>query len=277
VDGYSQLVETLALHRRDPAMNVDGITRVLVEQGTRVFNGPAEFVVLTQLREADELLNDLTEYPHAYVLACVMDRQIKAEKAWLIPYRFAQKLGDFSFQRLARLNLDEIRELMTKPEPLHRYTEEMSKNFHAAVELLGRKYSGNAARIWADNPSSADVVYRFLEFRGVGPKIATMAANILARHFKIPFSDYFSIDISVDVHIKRVFARLGLIDPDDSVEAVIYRARALHPKFPGLFDLPAWEIGRNWCRSQTPLCGDCYMREVCPSALPIPNPAEGVN
>ena len=42
------------------------------------------------------------------------------------------------------------------------------------------------------------MVYRFLEFNGVGPKIASMAANILAREFKIPFADYFSIDISAE-------------------------------------------------------------------------------
>jgi len=98
--------------------------------------------------------------------------------------------------------------------------------------------------IWANRPASAEVIYRFLEFRGVGPKIATMAANGLARHLKIPFSDYFSIDVSADVHVRRVFARLGLTGRGDTIEAVIYRARVLHPEFPGLLDLPAWEIGR---------------------------------
>ncbi|MBI4455430.1 MAG: iron-sulfur cluster loop [Acidobacteria bacterium] len=246
-------------------MDRQAITSLLIEHGQLVFSGPLEFVPFTQIRKADELLNDLQAHPHAYVLACVMDRQIKAEKAWVIPFRFAQKLGTFAFSRLAELTLDEVRDLMTKPEPLHRFTEGMSKNFHAAVGLIKEKYNGNAAKIWEGKPSSADVVYRFLEFQGVGPKIATMAANILARHFKVPFKDYYSIDVSADVHVRRVFGRLGLTDPEDSIEAVIYRARALHPEFPGLFDYPAWEIGRNWCRLQSPLCGDCYMKEVCPS------------
>ncbi|RMF00953.1 MAG: iron-sulfur cluster loop, partial [Alphaproteobacteria bacterium] len=97
-------------------------------------------------------------------------------------------------------------------------------------------------------PSSAMVVYRFLEFSGVGPKIATMAANILARSFKIPMADYYSIDISADVHVKRVFERLGLVDADPSVDQVIYRARSLNPEFPGLLDYPCWDIGRKWCK-----------------------------
>lgn len=249
------------------SMDRHAITSLLIEHGQLVFSGPQEFVAFTQIREADELLNDLQGHPHAYVLACVMDRQIKAEKAWVIPFRFAQKLGTFAFSRLAALTLDEVRDLMTKPEPLHRYTEGMSKNFHAAVGLIEKKYNGDAAEIWEGEPSSADVVYRFLEFQGVGPKIATMAANILARHFKVRFKNHYSIDVSADVHVRRVFARLGLTDPEDSLEAVIYRARALHPEFPGLFDYPTWEIGRTWCRPQTPLCSDCYMKEVCPSRV----------
>ena len=36
-----------------------------------------------------------------------------------------------------------------------------------------------------------------------------MATNILARQFKIPMSDYYSVDISLDVHIQRVLKRLG--------------------------------------------------------------------
>ena len=49
-------------------------------------------------------------------------------------------------------------------------------------------------------------------------------------------------------------------------DAVIYRARALHPQFPGLMDFPAWEIGRAWCRPVNPECHLCYMQSLCPTA-----------
>ena len=239
------------------------IIKKLIEKGESIFKGPPEFVNFTGNKDGDKFLNDLKLHPHAFVLACVMDRQMNSERAWSIPYKFAEKIGGFEISTLAGLSLEDIRVHMTKPVPLHRFTEEMSKNFHAAVQLIVQRYAGNAANIWAQNPSSADVVYRFLEFRGVGLKIATMAANILARHFKIPFKDHYSIDISVDVHVKRVFERLGIIEPTDSVEAIIYRARALHPEFPGILDFPACEIGRTWCRPTAPDCVHCYMYSEC--------------
>src|SRR5262249_37716382 len=127
-------------------------------------------------------------------------------------------------------------------------------------------YGGDASRIWAGCPPSAEVVYRFLEFDGAGPKIASMAANILARQFKIPFADYYSIDISADVHVRRVFARLGLCPSGATIEQLVYKERALHPEFPGMMDLPSWEIGRKWCRPRRPDCGTCYMRDLCPTA-----------
>ncbi len=251
-------------------MTQNAIIELLLDRGKRLFDAQRGFKEFRHVREADELLNDLQRHSHAFVLACIMDRQIRAEKAWLIPYRFTQKLGSFNFSTLAGRTLDDVRRLMTEPKPLHRFVEKMSKNFHAAIAFISDKYCGNAAAIWAGNPSSAEVTYRFLEFRGAGPKIATMAANTLARHFKIPFSDYYSIDVSVDVHVRRVFARLGLISPDNSVEAIVYRARALHPEFPGLLDFPAWEIGRNWCKPQALLCGQCYMKDLCPTARGVP-------
>lgn len=242
------------------------IAAVLIQHGEEIFNAKPREVQFTHSPAADALLNDLEHHPHAFVLASIMDRQIKAERAWLIPYLLSQKLGDFSFKRLAFLSIGKIQRLLTKPEPLHRFPKEMSRNFHAAVALIGEVYAGDASLIWRDRPPSAEVVLRFLQFRGVGPKIATMATNILAREFKIPLADYYSVDVSADIHVRRVFQRLGLVRESATVEDIVYSARALHPSFPGLLDLPAWQIGRTWCRPKAPRCPECYMREHCPTA-----------
>ncbi len=238
----------------------------MIERGSTLFHGPKKTIEFTKEPAADTLLNDLPNHPHAFVLACVMDRQVKAERAWLIPYRISEKIGGFSMRKLNTLSQADVKRLMEQPEPLHRFVDMMANHFHAAVQRIQDEYEGDASRIWSRKPSSADVVYRFLEFDGVGPKIATMSANILARDFKIPLADYFSIDIWADVHIRRVFARLGLCPEEASVEQVIYKARALHPQFPGMMDLPCWEIGRNWCKSRAPVCAACYKADLCPTA-----------
>jgi endonuclease-3 len=238
----------------------------LVEKGKALFNAPKQLIHFTRVPEADALLNDLSVHPHAFVLACVMDRQVKAEKAWLIPYRICEKLQGFSMQVLSMLSREEVNNLMTQPEPLHWLVNQMSSFFYSAVQRIENQYAGDASRIWTGKPSSAEVVYCFLEFDGVGPKIGTMAANILARDFKIPLADYFSIDIYADVHVRRVFSRLGLCHTDATAEQVIYKAKAIYPEFPGIMDLPCWEIGRNWCKSRGPECSGCYMRDVCPTA-----------
>ncbi len=250
-------------------MSVNPVGSLLLDRGRALFAAWDSFVEFTGKRQADKLLNDLTDHPHAFVLACVMDRQDKAERAWLIPYLISKKIGDFRLDTLRRLFLEEIGDLMSKPEPLHRFPQVMSANFHAAVRYIWKVYAGDAAAIWRGKPSSAEVVYRFLQFRGVGPKIASMATNILARDFKVPLADYYSVDVSADTHVRRVFARLGLTREDATTEEVIYRARALSPEFPGLLDLPTWDIGRRWCKQSRPECGRCYMRPVCPTARTV--------
>ena len=249
-------------------MNIENygkIQEMLIKKGKDAFEKNNPKLETFSSPEADVLINDIEKTPHAFVIACVMDRQIKAEKAWNVPLKLSQRLGTFRFEDLRTLKVEDVLHAMTLPTPIHRFLKEMSRNFCEAVKRIDEKYSGDASKIWADEPTSAEVVYRFLQFRGVGPKIGTMAANILARHFKVPFADYFSIDISVDVHVKRVFARLGLTDKDDSNEGVIYRARSLNPGFPGLLDFPTWEIGKNWCHETKPECGNCYMKDLCRS------------
>ena len=45
---------------------------------------------------ANEMLNPFGEFPHAFVLACIMDRQISAENAWQIPYWIKERIHGFN-------------------------------------------------------------------------------------------------------------------------------------------------------------------------------------
>jgi endonuclease III len=247
-------------------MSESPVAKILVARGLRLFRARRKVVAFTGDPSADALLNDIERYPHLFVLGCVMDRQINSERAWLIPIRIAEQIGSPSFRAFSELPLSKVRRLMVRPEPLHRFHQKMSGYFHQAVQHITATYKGDASGIWNDGPSSAEIVWRFLAFPGVGPKIATMATNILARHFKVHLADHYSVDISVDIHVRRVFERLKLIDRGATQDQIVYRARALHPRFPGLLDFPVWEIGRNWCRPLHPKCPDCPLAGACSHA-----------
>jgi endonuclease III len=211
---------------------------------------------------ANKLLCDIENNPHVFVLACLMDRQIKSEKAWMIPQKIFDIVGTHDFFKLKNIKQEEIAKIFLENK-IHRFNNDMAKIFYEGIKTIEKKHYCDASNIWKDKPSSALVVYRFLDFNGCGIKIATMASNILARQFKINFSDYYSIDISPDIHIKRVLSRMGLVSDNPSSEMVIYKARELYPKFPGVIDFSCWEIGRKYCHASKPDCRNCIVNFEC--------------
>ncbi|OFY32114.1 MAG: iron-sulfur cluster loop [Bacteroidetes bacterium GWF2_35_48] len=238
----------------------------LIEKGEELFNKPFVPIKFTKEPEVDEILNDIDNYPHQFLLACVMDRQIKAERAWKIPFVISKKINDFSFSGFLNLSEKDLLDLF-QTNSLHRFNETMAICFYRAIQKINHEYKKNASLIWSGNQRSATIVRRFLQFDGVGVKIATMATNILAREFKVPMQDKICIDISPDVQVKRVFTRLGLISKNASNEELIYCARELNPSYPGVFDLSTWEIGRQWCRPVNPNCNECFLVKVCKKIL----------
>lgn len=247
--------------------NQKEIVNILIKKGTDLLKNPHE-ESFSENDEANKIICDINKYPHAFVLACVMDRQIKAERAWEIPYKIAQEIGGFEFSKLSKVSLNDYKQIFNKKDTngkykFHRFPSKMAKFFYLAVNKLDDEYQGEASKIWNNNPKSGDVVIRFLEFEGVGVKIATMAANILARYFKIPMQDHFCIDVSPDRQVKRVFERIGLIRKNARIEELVYCAKKLYPEYPGVFDGNCWTIGRDWCKPRNPKCNECYLDKLC--------------
>jgi endonuclease III len=98
-----------------------------------------------------------------------------------------------------------------------------------------------------------------VELAGVGRKTANV---VLGNCFGIPA-------IMTDTHLNRVTQRLGLVDTDvpDKIEAAL---KEIIPdnkqvKFSHLIG----EHGRNVCKSRKPLCDECVINKLCPSAFKI--------
>ncbi|MFZ0181825.1 MAG: hypothetical protein WAL62_01620, partial [Methanoregula sp.] len=97
----------------------DDILRLLIERGIDLHKKPRELVTFTLNPDADTLLNSIEAYPHFFVLGCIMDRQIKAEREWLIPYKMSQRLGGGQFSEFSKLDLPETIRIFNE-ESLHR-------------------------------------------------------------------------------------------------------------------------------------------------------------
>ncbi len=221
------------------------IIELLIEEGRRRLSRPRQqYSFETGIPEAERLLNDLEHFPHLFVCACVMDRQIKAGRAWAIPYLIGKEIGGFEFHKFVEIKLSQFKGIFNRLKP-HRFNEKMAGYFYSAVQDIHVKYSDDTSQIWANKPKSALVIRRFLEFGGVGIKIANMATNILTRDFKVPMLDFSSIDIAPDVQVRKYFIENGLLRKEASNEELIYLAREIYPEYPGILDIMAWEMGRK--------------------------------
>ncbi|BCW97492.1 MAG: hypothetical protein KatS3mg024_0319 [Armatimonadota bacterium] len=109
----------------------------MVNEAQQKLKEPKQFIVFTGNHDADNLLNDLDNHPHAFVVACIMDRQIKTERAWTIPWELKDRPGSFEMDFLANLTQEDIAEAMGKPTPLHRFVETMAENlFHGIQRII---------------------------------------------------------------------------------------------------------------------------------------------
>ena len=104
---------------------------------------------------------------------------------------------------------------------------------------------------------------RLSAFPGIGRKKAAMAVEILRGTSTWTCAGVERGRVAYDVHVRRVFLRAGLADTD-TPEAIEAAAAAACPEAPGTLDLPAWLVGREWCRPSRPDCAALPARgRVC--------------
>lgn len=121
-----------------------------------------------------------------------------------------------------------------------------AKNLIACAKRLMSEYGGKVPDTMEDLTSLA----------GVGRKTANV---VLAFAFGQPA-------FPVDTHVGRVARRLGMAHSDNpnKVEAEL---KEIFPR-EEWSEAHHWMIwhGRRICKAQRPLCGECFLNDICPSA-----------
>jgi uncharacterized HhH-GPD family protein len=226
--------------------------------------------VFTKDSDADRLL---VEDPFAFLVGVIVDYQMPAERAWILPYRLKQRLLGWG-PRYVASHLSEVIAAFAESPKLHRFPNQTPRFVVAGAQRVLDDYAGDTSTIWSDSPTAAVLQERLRAFTGISQKKAAMAVELLERDLGITVTDLEGSDVAYDVHLRRVMLRTGLAHKDD-VRHMVEVARALHPARPGELDFPMWDIGRAWCHKTGPTCDECVLARVCPQDIAAGNLVRG--
>ena len=199
----------------------------------------------------------------AMLLGLVLQRGMPAERVWRIPLHLYRHLGHLDPLRLAEMPEAEVETALRRLPARPRYPGQSATTVVALGRLVRDQFEGDGTRVWKGR-RMADVLATLQSLPGVGPGIAHMAVQELMDEvgYAPAIDELPALDVKADVHVVRVFYRLGISDAETR-DAALHAARHYHPAFPGLLDWPAWDIGRRLCRPRTPACSECPLVKVC--------------
>jgi uncharacterized HhH-GPD family protein len=115
--------------------------------------------------EADRLL---AEDPFALLVGFALDQQVTVPKAFGAPLELRRRLGTLDPGRIAATAPEELERIFREKPALHRFPGAMAERVQALCAFLSERYDGDAARIWTEAASGADLRKRLGELPGFG-------------------------------------------------------------------------------------------------------------
>ncbi|MET8858128.1 MULTISPECIES: HhH-GPD-type base excision DNA repair protein [unclassified Streptomyces] len=139
---------------------------------------------LAQQPEADELLG---RSPLAALVGMLLDQQVPMEWAFAGPYTIARRMGadDLDAHEIASYDPEKFAELLSAKPAVHRYPGSMGKRIHQLCQYLVEHYDGDAAAVWKDAESGAELLRRLKELPGFGAQKAQIFVALLGKQLGV--------------------------------------------------------------------------------------------
>ena len=132
--------------------------------------------------EADRLL---AEDPAALLIGFCLDQQVTVQKAFSGPLELKKRLGHLDPARIAAEDPDRLLTVFRERPALHRFPGTMATRVRAMCAFIDEHYDDDAARIWEDAQSGADLRNRLAELPGIGALKVSSILVLLARQYGV--------------------------------------------------------------------------------------------
>lgn len=110
----------------------------------------------------------------ALVIGVLLDQQMRAELAFVGPYRILQRLGRLDLTEIARMDEGTFTPICREKPSIHRFSGMMAKRIQTLAQSLIDRYDGHAERIWED-VSETKIRERAITLPGFGEeKVETL-------------------------------------------------------------------------------------------------------
>ena len=135
---------------------------------------------MAQEPAADELLS---RDPFALLVGMMLDQQIPMEKAFSGPRVIADRMGttDLDPALVAEADPEEFGTIMAGPPAVHRYHRSMAGRVQTLARYVVETYEGDAAAVWRDVPTGAELLRRLGALPGYGDQKARIFLALLGK------------------------------------------------------------------------------------------------
>lgn len=134
--------------------------------------------------DADELLG---RSPLAALVGMLLDQQVPMEWAFKGPRTIAERLGtdDLDAHEIAAYDPERFTALLSAKPAVHRYPGSMAKRIQQLCQYLVEHYDGDAAAVWKDAGTGAELLRRLNELPGFGAQKAQIFLALLGKQFGV--------------------------------------------------------------------------------------------
>ncbi len=142
----------------------------------------ADRLFLTGRTDADALL---AADPNALLVGMVLDQQIPMEKAFSGPAVLAERMGGLDVRAIAAADPGAFKELFARPPAVHRFPGSMAARVQSVCQVLVDSYDGDAAQLWQDVDSGAELLRRIAALPGFGAQKAAIFLALLGKQYGV--------------------------------------------------------------------------------------------